>query len=102
MWDGCVLLLSCCARRVGASALDLGGLPVCDGCWRAKSCVANSSATAKETVYGCTEGNSTRSVGQALRGRGPQALGLKLRGTNAGGSWICGRAAELEVVEDKE
>ena len=37
------------------------------------------------TVYGRGGGRSVRSVGLALRGRGPRASGRKLRGTNVGG-----------------
>ena len=48
--------------------------------------------SARGTVYGRTGGNSVRSVGLALRGRGPRASGRKVRGTNAGNGWICGGA----------
>jgi hypothetical protein len=37
------------------------------------------------TVNGRGGGKSMRSVGLALRGRGPRASGRKLRGTNVGG-----------------
>lgn len=43
-------------------------------------------------MYGRCGGNSAGSVGLALRGRGPRASSRKLRGTKAGGGWICTEA----------
>lgn len=73
-----------------AGAPGLGGLTARDGRRRPKSRVTKGSA--RGTVYGRSGGNSVGSVGLALRGRGPRASGRKLRGTNAGGGWICARA----------
>jgi hypothetical protein len=61
-----------------------------DGRRRPKSRVVKGSTMG--TVYGRAGGNSVRGVGLALRGRGPRASGRKLRGTNAGGGWICSEA----------
>ena len=77
---------------LGTGATDLGVLPRRDGRRRApKSCVVKGSA-GMETVYGRTGSNSARSVGLALRTRGPRASGRKLRGTYVGGGWICSGA----------
>ena len=72
-------------------APGLGGLTARDGRRRPKSRVTKGSA--RGTVYGRSGGSSVGSVGLALRGRGPRASGRKLRGTKAGGAWICTRAA---------
>ena len=61
-----------------------------DGRRRPKS-RATKGSTIRGTVYG-RGGISVRSVGLVLRGRGPRASGRKLRGTNAGGGWICNGA----------
>jgi len=63
-------------------------VPMRDGRRRPKSRVTKGSANARGTVYGLGGGRSVRSVGLALRGRGPRASGRKVKGTNAGGGWI--------------
>ena len=61
-----------------------------EGRRRPKSRVTKGSVK-RGTVYG-REGISVISVGLVLRARGPRASGRKLRGTNAGGGWICSGA----------
>lgn len=75
--DGCVGV-----NWRGASAL-LVAIPGRDGRGRPMSRLVKGSGMG--TVNGRSGGNSLRSVGLALRGRGPRVSGRKLRGTNVGG-----------------
>jgi hypothetical protein len=72
------------------STLGLGSLPAQDGRRRPRPRMIKGST--RGTVCSRIGGNSPRTVGLAIRGRGPRVSGWKVSGLNAGGGWICAEA----------